>query len=305
MSDGIDGAAAVAAGWGDSVKVSFNQRDMIIYALGIGETDLRYTYENHDDFAVHPLYPIVLGFKGTDQDVLGFPSDAMMEARPPPGTPNDMANVVDAERYLEILNPLPYDGGEFSIKSRCTSLQMKKSGCVMESESILSDAEGTEYVRLVGAAFFRGKQYADLPSAGKPFFSSVKAPDRKPDKVVEEQVPKNQTQLYRLSGDYNPLHIDPEFAKMVGFPEPINHGLCTLGFATRHVLTACGGNDAEVFKSVRGRFASPVLPGQTIVTEMWQEGNKVIYQVTNKDTGKVCMSNACMELHPSQEKCRL
>ena len=63
----------------------------------------------------------VVGAQGTDHDVLGFPSEAMMEAKPPPGTPNDMANVVDAERYLEILNPLPYDGGEFSIKSRRVS----------------------------------------------------------------------------------------------------------------------------------------------------------------------------------------
>ena len=263
-------------------------------------------WQNHDDFAPHPLYPIVLAFKGTEQDVLGFPSEAMMDAKPPPGGPTDMSAVVDAERYLEILEPLPYDGGEFQIKSRCTSMQMKKSGCVMELESILTDMDGKEYVKLVGASFFRGKQYADLKSAGTPFFTPVEAPKRAPDKVVEEKVPVNQTQLYRLSGDYNPLHIDPEFAKMVGFPEPINHGLCTLGFATRHVLTACGGNDSEIFKAVRGRFASPVLPGQTIVTEMWQEGTKVIYQVKNKETGKVCMSNACMEFHKLPEaKARL
>lgn len=109
-------------------------------------------------------------------------------------------------------------------------------------------------------------------------------------------VPVNQTQLYRLSGDYNPLHIDPEFAKMVGFPAPINHGLCSLGFATRHVLTGLAGNDPEVFKSVRGRFSAPVLPGQTMVTEMWKEGDKLFYQCTVKETGKVCINNACLEI---------
>merc|ERR1712086_310959 len=148
---------------------------MIMYALGIGETDLRYTYENHDEFSVHPLYPIVLAFKGTEQDVLGFPSDAMMEAKPPPGTPNDMSAVVDAERFVEVLKPLPYDGGAFKLKTRCTSLQMKSSGCVMETESLITDDKGDEYVKLIGASFFRGKQYKDEKSAGTPFFTPLKA----------------------------------------------------------------------------------------------------------------------------------
>jgi len=293
---GIDAAGALAFGWGESIDVSFNQRDAILYALGIGETDLRYTFENHEDFAIHPLYAIVLGFKGTSSDVCTFPSDAMMESKPAPGTPNDMTAVVDAERYLEVLQPLPYDGGEFKLKSRCISIQCKPKGCVMENESIL-ELDGTPYVRLISAAFFRGTQYAEEKSAGTSFFTPLKPPARTPDKVVEEMVSPHQTQIYRLSGDYNPLHIDPEFAQMVGFPEPINHGLCTLGFATRHVLTGMAGNDSELFKSVRGRFASPVLPGQTIVTEMWKEGNKILYQCTVKETGKVCVSNACLEIN--------
>jgi len=294
---GVDAEAAVNAGPGDPVEVSFNQRDMILYALGIGETDLRYTFENHEDFAVHPLYPIVLAFKGTTSDIDNFPSEAMMASKPPPGSPNDMMNVVDAERYLEILEPLPYDGGEFKLKTKCTSMQMKKSGCVMETESMLVDDSGKEFVKMIGASFFRGKQYANEKSAGTSFFSATTVPGRAPDKVVEELVPKHQPQLYRLSGDYNGLHIDPEFATMVGFPAPINHGLCTMGFATRHVLTTYAGNDPALFKSVRTRFASPVMPGDTIVTEMWNEGNKVFFQCKVKSTGKVCINNACMELH--------
>merc|ERR1711998_562688 len=84
---GIDAKKAVAAGWGADVDVSYNQRDLITYAIGIGETDLRYTYENHDDFCPHPLYPIVLAFKGTSHDVEGFPSEAMMASAPAPGSP--------------------------------------------------------------------------------------------------------------------------------------------------------------------------------------------------------------------------
>jgi len=219
-----------------------------------------------------------------------------MASKPAPGGPTDMTSVVDAERYVEILEPLPYDGGEFKLRSRTTSIQMKKSGCVMEAESVLVDGAGKEYVKFFGASFFRGKQYVNEKSAGTSFFSALPAHTGTRQGGGGAR-PLHQPQIYRLSGDYNPLHIDPEFATMVGFPAPINHGLCTMGYATRHVLTAFAGNDATLFKSVRTRFASPVMPGDTIVTEMWSEGTKIIFQCKVKSSGKVCVNNAMIELH--------
>lgn len=97
----------------------------------------------------------------------------------------------------------------------------------------------------------------------------------KPDAVLRDQTSSNQAAVYRLCGDRNPLHIDPEMASMAGFDKPILHGLCTLGYAVRHVLTAFGGNDTATFRSIKCRFAAPVFPGETIETQMWRRGNRI------------------------------
>jgi 3-hydroxyacyl-CoA dehydrogenase/3a,7a,12a-trihydroxy-5b-cholest-24-enoyl-CoA hydratase len=123
-------------------------------------------------------------------------------------------------------------------------------------------------------------------------------PDRAPDKIVEDKTSENQALLYRLSGDWNPLHADPSFAKAFGFTRPILHGLCFFGFATRHVAQAFApeGNP-EFVKSIKVRFASTVLPGQTIVTEMWKDSDtRIVFRCKVKETGEVCISNAAIEL---------
>ena len=123
-------------------------------------------------------------------------------------------------------------------------------------------------------------------------------PDRAPDAVVEQKISADQALLYRLSGDWNPLHADPAFAQAFGFPRPILHGLCTYGFAARHVIKAFAGNDARLFKSIRARFAESVFPGETLVTEMWKEcAARVVFRTRIKERDKVAISNAAVELY--------
>ena len=109
--------------------------------------------------------------------------------------------------------------------------------------------------------------------------------------MVEEKTSEDQAALYRLNGDRNPLHIDPEFSKVGGFKVPILHGLCFFGFSGKHIVQTFG-----MIKNIKVRFAGTVLPGQTLVTEMWKERNKVIFQTKVKETGKLCIAGAGAEL---------
>ncbi len=97
--------------------------------------------------------------------------------------------------------------------------------------------------------------------------------------------------------NYNPLHVSPDFAQMVGFKEPILHGLCTLGFSARACIKAMCGNDPSLFKSIKLRFSKPVIPGDTLVVKMWNEGNGRVVFTTSVKGGAVVINNAVFEMH--------
>lgn len=279
-----------------AIPVSFNQRDLITYAVGIGSTDLRYVYENDGDFAMFPTYSFVLAFKGTDQDVVGFPSDAMMAQNIVPPLDGVRAGL-DGERYLEVIKPLPADGGQFYLKRRMVGCLQKGKGAACHDETIITDEEGEIYIKMTGATFLLGAK--NFIPIGKSTSETAKPPKREPDAVSEMPTSPYQAQLYRLSGDYNPLHVDPMAASMMGFPKPILHGLCSLGVSARAVLAKYGANDPDNFKSIRVRFSKPVLPGETLVVKQWVcdiNPSKILFEVFVKERNVKVISNACMVL---------
>jgi len=278
-----------------SAKVSYNTRDLILYAIGIGSTDPRFVYENDENFEAFPTYPIVLGFKGTSSSVLSFPSETMMKTSNVPPL-KGIKVILDGERYLEVVNPLPKDGAELTLKSTLIGIHKRGQGATVETETIISD-DSKVYVKIISGSFLVGAKDFQPESVGKTFSENISLPKRNPDAVEESKTLPNQTHIYRLSGDYNPLHVDPNFASISGFQQPILHGLCTFGFAARAVLKNFAGNDSSKFKSIKARFAKPVNPGETLITSMWKEGNRIIFEVKVKERNIVVVNNAFVELH--------
>jgi peroxisomal enoyl-CoA hydratase 2 len=252
--------------------------------------------EHDENFSAFPTYPIVLGFKGTDPDVVSFPSEAMSQGPPMPPL-SGVKVALDGERYIEKIAPLDVDGGELTLKSRVIGVHARGTGASVEKEDLLYDKSGKLLYKIVSGAFLVGAK--DFKDSGTTNSEKVDVPTRAPDSVLEMPTSKTQAMTYRLSGDYNPLHIDPSFAQMSGFKEPILHGLCSFAITARAVIAQYCDGDSKRFRAIKGRFAKPVLPGDTLLVEMWKEGDKIIVQTKVKETGAVSINNAYVLLNPA------
>ena len=207
--------------------------------------------------------------------------------------------LLHGEQYLEIKSwPIP-TSGTLSTTTKLIEVVDKGAAALVRRGSTTVDESGKEIFYNEGVSFHRGsgnfggqRKGADR-GAATAANDPPKGKENKPDKVVEEKTSPGMAALYRLLGDRNPLHIDPEFSKVGGFEVPILHGLATMGVCGKHVFETYGG-----IKSIKVRFAGTVLPGQTVVTEMWEvEGaRKVVFRGKVKETGKVCISGGGVEL---------
>jgi len=217
-----------------------------------------------------------------------------------PGVPKyDPNMILHGEQSIEILKTLPLEA-EFDVKTTVLGVYDKGKGMLMQQQSVLVDSAGVEYVKLIGGVFVRGLGgFGGEKQAPEKTYTP---PNRAPDAVGEFVTSPHQALLYRLSGDYNPLHADPAVAKKVGFPGPILHGLASFGIAAQTILKTLLNNDPTLFKAIRVRFASPVFPGETLVTEMWKDGKDIIFQTKVKERNIVVISNAVLETNATSSK---
>lgn len=269
---------------------TYDERDAVLYALGVGAPadwldpdELKFVHEVQPDFQVLPTFAVTyakeLHHLVLSGDMAGIKYNPMM--------------LVHGEQGLRILASPPRAA---TVNSTITVADIfdKGSGLLMVLDVNSCDANGQLLAQARSSLFIRG-----LGGFGgeRGQSSGTSPPDRCPDAEIEEATLTRQALIYRLSGDANPLHVDPRMAAIGNFDRPILHGLCTLGFGARAVLKRFCDNDAERLAGISARFAHHVFPGETLITDMWDMGaGEVRFQTKAKERDAVVLSNASAQL---------
>ncbi len=264
------------------VEQTYSKRDVMLYALGLGfgadpmdENQLQYVYE--ENLKALPTMAVVLGSPGS-----------WMRA---PESGINYLKVVHGEQWLTAHKPLPPEATVVG-HTRITSVIDKgegKGAVVYIERKLYNKTNGDPLSTIVSSTFARGDGGFGGPSGPTPPLHTV--PEGTPEKTCDLATLPRQALIYRLSGDYNPLHGDPKVAKAAGFPMPILHGLCTYGTAAHAVIKTCCGYDASRLTGLQVRFSAPVYPGETIRTEMWKSGGVVSFRSRVLERDVVVLSN--------------
>ena len=263
------------------VAASYSDRETMLYALGVGfmrdpmnADELPFVYENN--LKTVPTMATVIGW-GRSSTLARSGINYMM--------------VVHGEQRLQMHKPLPISADTLSDERILGVFDKGEGkGAVIVSERVITEkASGDKLCTLVSTIFARGDGGFGGPKDGAP--EPHVLPTRAPDVVHACDTRADQAFIYALSGDRNPLHRDPGFAKMAGFPRPILHGLCTYGTACRAVISTVCGYDPTKITGFDVRFSAPVFPGETIVTEMWVDANIVSFRCKLKEREVVVINN--------------
>jgi len=253
----------------------YDWSDVVLYNLGVGasEKDLAFVYENAPGgFKALPSFCVV----------------PAMRAFPHLGDNLEWSLMLHGEQTIQLHRPIPPSGKLIQV-GECTDIFDKGKGAVYHVK-ITGKTENGEHlydakwvIFYLGAGGFGGDPG---PKAEKMEPPTGVAPDFS----ISDRVAENQAAIYRLSGDLNPLHLDPAAAKRGGFDQPILHGLCTYGFATRAIVSGPLEGDVDRLKEFKARFSDPVYPGDTLTTQGWRVDGGYIIQVKAEE--RVVLTNA-------------
>lgn len=260
---------------------SYGDREVMLYACGIG-----------------------MGADPLDEKELAFVNEAAATARPLKVVPTFasvaawgadpgqlvLTRSVDGERDIIFHKPLASAAhGTADSTMLAVYDKGKDKGAVIRYQTVLKSCDCEPLATVVTSLFARGDGGFGGPSGGAPELHQV--PSRPPDRVIDISTRPDQALIYRLCGDRNPLHSDPEFAQDAGFPKPILHGMCTYGITCRGVLQTYADYDPAAFKRHSARFSSPVYPGEMVTLALWKDGNVISFEATVKARSALVVRN--------------
>lgn len=259
----------------DPVPFSWTSKDVMLYALGVGakpDGELEYVYEGKGP-KVLPTYAVVPGMLSMG----GLVGNVEI----------NLAMLLHGEQGITLHREIPPEG-KVEVRGKISFVWDKGKAAVIGATGEVSDKDGplvttTATLFIRGAGGFGGERGPSTADVNKP-------PEKAPDLSISDTTRPEQAAIYRLSGDPNPIHIDPDFAKMAGFETPFLHGLCTYGFVGRALVKGLCGGDPAKLKSFDARFADQVFMGDEIITQIWKTGagEAIVQAVTQK--GNVVLS---------------
>ena len=261
---------------GEPAQRSWTAKDCMLYALGVGAGTDELEFSTEKNQRVLPTFAVIVGGGGVPFREIGSFNPAML---------------VHGEQAIEVYKEIPPEGSIESTGRIAAMYDKGKSALVVIESTSREVKSGEPLLKTTMSLFIRGE--GGFGGERGPSGPRNAPPDRKPDAEVTYDTRRDQALLYRLSGDMNPLHSDPEFAKLGGFDTPILHGLCTYGFTGRALLHTLCGSDPARFRSMEGRFSKPVFPAEALTVSMWIDGGEAIFRTTNPDGDVVLDQGRC------------
>lgn len=262
-------------------ELKLDNKEMMLYGISIGfnkdplnKDHFKFTYEGDDDFQAFFTMGSVIAHRNSELvlSIPGFPAfNPMM--------------LLYGEENLEIIKPITSEI-KLRVEERIFDVADKGKMTALTEESLIKNAEtGELLVRILKTLMIRGVGGFGHKGTGGVKYPDV--PNRAPDFILEEASSPNQAFIYRLNGDLNPLHVNPELAEIGGFEKPIIHGLCSGAFTARLIYEKFCNGDPKLISKFSTRFTSHVFPGETYIVEVWKDGNTLIFQTKTKERGKV------------------
>lgn len=273
------------------IRRTYTKDESILYALGLGlgsdpmdEDQLKFVYEKN--LQALPTMPVILGF------------DTIPLNQVPELSSINFTMLVHGEEYLTIHSPLPAEGTTL-CRTKILDILDKgadKGAIIYRQKEIVNEADDTPLATLIDNIFLRGNGGFGGEPGPVPAPPVHKLPESEPDATLDLPTLPQAAMIYRLSGDYNPLHVDPEFAAAARFDRPILHGLCTFGMAGQAVIKQFCGYDPTGLKALQVRFSAPVFPGETVRFEMWRDGSVISIRAVSVERDVVVLNNGRAEI---------